>query len=205
MNISSVNFGAKIPISEHNVYDKRDNKFVKTTLYQIDGKDEEDLEYVRKQEGDWGFLKDEFLEELSDEHKLLKFYKNFSCSEKVSHKENKFYTLEQEEGKSIGLLQVTDHMNRRNIFIIRCNPENRYKYVGQVMIAATSKDIQNDEDKLLTVEDPLDSARGFYTNICGFHEIGNNAYGLEMNNEGVKKLIKDVENRTNSNRIDIVV
>jgi len=55
MSISSISFGAKIPVAKCQVLDKRENKFINATVYEYDCKDLEDIFEVGDLDESWEF------------------------------------------------------------------------------------------------------------------------------------------------------
>ena len=96
MSNMNISFGAKIPMSQHNVYDREHNEFVKTTLYEIDAKDANDVKYIKSQKGHWGEIRDDIVKDIAVKHSnIVKGKQNIKPK-------NKFYSLEISEGKAIG-------------------------------------------------------------------------------------------------------
>ena len=195
MNIS---FGKKIPISKACVLDRQENKFKDVTLYEFDGKDSSDIDYFACQTGKWSSLKSNITIDLYDKHKKSKENNNARSIEK------KFYSMEAEEGKSIGVCETFGFGFYTDIHYLECNPELNYKYTGQTMLASIAKQLLKKNDSpVLGVSDPADSARTFYTQECGFVPQYENSRELELNKEQMTSFIQTVENKTNTKIIDL--
>ncbi|MBR1943738.1 hypothetical protein IJ843_08400 [bacterium] len=195
----NISFGKKIPISQHNVYDRKQEKFVTTTLYEIDAKDESDIEYIKSQQGNWGELRDDIADDITVKHSKL------SAGEKNIRPKNKFYSLENSEGNAIGLMEIRDYPRRRNLFLFECDPDKNYKFVGQVMLSQAAKAISGKKNYTFTVDDPTDEGRIFYINACGFKEQRKGSHGLKLNRQGIDNFINNVEERTHAKKIDVTV
>jgi hypothetical protein len=192
-----ISFGQKIPIAQCGVYDKIKNAYTKAVLYEFDGKDASDIDYFVYQTGNWSSLKNNMTVDLYDKNqKYKKGIKNNGY-------EKKFYSLEAQEGKSIGICETSNFMNYTDIIYLNCNPDKNYKYAGQAMLAGISKPLEDKEDALLTVTDPADSARYFYVNCCGFTPIYQNKRELQMNSSQMKQFVKNVEKLTNKPVINL--
>lgn len=192
MNLS---FRAKHPISHPYVFDKEQQKFVETTLYEIDCKDKKDISYIKKQPGNWGYLRDEFIESAKCKNLVLKM---------DGKSNNTFYSLENSKGNSIGFMEIRDGYKRRNLFLFVCNPDKKYKFVGQVMLSEAAKEILGKKHYVFTVDDPTDEGRNFYINNCGFKKQYKGSHGLKLTQNGIKKFIDDVKKRTQMSEIDII-
>lgn len=193
MNIS---FGAKIPLSRHKVYCKSMQKPVDAILYEIDGKDEGDSDYIASQRGNWGELRRLITVDMFRKHDELSSNQELPQLDKYILQNNKFYSLENNKGDSIGLLEMTGIFNSRDVHYFYANPDKDYKYVGQIMLAEAAKDIANEKDAELTVNDPSDEGREFYINRCGFRPRKQNLHMLYMKQADIVEFIENVKKRT---------
>ena len=195
MNIS---FGKKIPVSTAQVYSKDKGDFTRVTLYEFDGKDSSDVDYFINQKGNWGNLKYNMGKDI-----FSKFHQ-FPAKDNQSELENKFYSLEEKEGKSIGLCETSEFHNFTDIKYIECSPEHNYKFAGQSMIAGIAKNILKHQKRpFLGVTDPVDSARTFYTETCGFTPMFYDSRELQMDESQMRMFISKTENKTHSPIVDI--
>lgn len=201
MNIS---FGKRIPLSQHKVYDKREQKFTNATLYEIDGKDEDDIYYIALQKGNWGDLRRCITTDMASKRKKLSSGCELSTYDEITLPNNKFYSLENEKGDSIGLLEMTGAYNIRDVRYFQANPDRNYRYAGQIMLAEVAKEIADETNAELTVSDPSDEGRKFYINVCGFQPKSKDSHKLYMNQDGIKNFIENVERRTEASNIDLM-
>ena len=200
MNIS---FGKNILLSQHRIYDKQQQKFVNANLYEIDGNDESDIDYIARQAGSWGALRTYMTMDMATKHSTLSSGGELTDFDKYTLPNNKFYSLENDEGKSIGLLETTGYANFRDVHYFQADPDKKYKYVGQVMLAEAAKDIADKEDAELTVNDPSNQGREFYMK-CGFKQRDENPHRLYMQQEDMLDFIENVQENTKGANVDFV-
>ena len=202
MNIS---FGKKIPITNCSVYDKQKQAFVNATMYELDGKDKEDLDYLIYQKGNWGILKCNIMTDFFDKQQRILSKKELSPLETFILNAKKFYTLETQNDKSIGLCEVMELPDSTNIHFLECNPDKTHKFAGQVLLASIAKNIIKKDCASLTVNDPAESATDFYINKCGFTPSTNQPHKIEMNKEQMEHFVQQVEQRTQNPIVNILV
>ncbi len=73
--MNKISFTGKIPLYQTKVFDKTDGSFKEAKIYELDGKDESDTDYVVYQTGDWSSLKSYIAFD------LCKKRKDLSCGE----------------------------------------------------------------------------------------------------------------------------
>ena len=200
MNIS---FGQKIPLYQTQILDKETNKFEKATLYELDCKDDEDVDYVIKQHDAWEY-KYNISVDMYEKNRRLKNYDNLPDSVKQNLQNNKFYVLENDKKEMLGLCEITGFNHFFNIQYLESNntQKSKYKYIGQSILAGISKHIlsHNIFDPVLMIIDPSYKSRGFYTEKCHFSD---DKGSLIMDEQALKTFVSDVEQKIQSPVIDL--
>lgn len=201
MNIS---FGKKIPLYQTQILDKNSNQFEKATLYELDCKDSEDIDYVINQYDAWQY-KYSISVDMFEKNRKLKKYPDLSEFEKQKLQNNKFFVLENNKKEMLGLCETTGLNNFFNIQYLESNnvQKKKYKFIGQSILAGISKYISShySPDSKLIILDPAYTAKGFYTDKCHFSISTNEA--LSINKTGMDSFISDFERKTNSPVIDL--
>lgn len=106
MNIS---FGKRIPISTTQIYNKNTNEFEKATLYELDGRDESDVDEL-VDFGDWRY-RYEMSINLFSKIKGLASPEKLSDFMKYTLEHNKFYILKTEDDKLAAICQTQGFKN----------------------------------------------------------------------------------------------
>ena len=200
MNIS---FGKKIPIYQTHVLNKETNQFQTATLSELDCKDYDDIEYLINQTGAWEF-KYPLTVDMHTKNMRLKNYEKLSPVEKEYIDENKFYVLESPEKELIGICETTGFRDRANIHFLETikQQKEKYKFSGQSILASVAKHLLSQSDNpLLQIYDPAYDAKKFYTEKCGF--VNSEGSSLVLTKAGMENLISTVEQRTQSQIIDL--
>ena len=200
MQVSSVSFGKKIPIAQTQIYDRKSAKFVPTIVYEYDCKDKSDFQAIDSLKGHWAY-KDVISYSMQRKHRAPNNIENYNKS---------FYILEKPTGEIVGVSEIHNKGNKKEIKFIETQQTNKYKYAGQGIIATIAKTIINgDEDKLI-VKNPVAQSHDFYTKGCGFvperrsyssFDDGSEANGmcdLEMNRSELRRFVKQVEAKVQS-------
>lgn len=201
--IAPISFGKKIPISNVNIYDRRNDKYIPATVYELDCMDKEDIDIVK-----YNIYTHCFNERMADsmEAKYL-FYKSLFCFQGDSLRElimdmpdKNFYILETPYEEVIGICQVKEKNEDRDLVeFLESGGGEAYKYVGQNLLAVVAKcaaALKKDIEISLPVDDK------FYTEKCGFRKMKPGP-DLEMNPDEIDDFVKKVETRTQGKIIDI--
>ncbi len=201
MNIS---FGQKIPVYQTQILDKKSNQFQKATLFELDCKDEDDLNYVIYQHDAWEY-KYNITVDMYEKRSKIKKFPDISFFDKLKLQNNKFYVLENENQEMLGLCETTGFNNNFNIQYLESNrtQKEKYKYIGQSILAGISKYIlsSGNSEPVLSVNDPSFYAKDFYTKKCRFSPTNNGT--LIMDKSSLESFVSDVEQRTKSPIIDL--
>ncbi len=114
-----------------------------------------------------------------------------------------FYILQDDNGLIIGLSQVKKEGKNLSVQFIESIRDNKYKYVGQVMLAALGLDIIQQQGDKLIITSPTENAKPFYIDKCGFKTRydGN----LKMNSKHLHRFIRQTQKKTQAPLIDIRV
>ncbi len=83
--------------------------------------------------------------------------------------------------------------------------DKNYKYAGQAMLASLAKSMEKNNDSLIFINDPADSARSFYIDKCGFTPLNKDSRELKMDCRDMHTFIKNVEEKTHQPILDISV
>ena len=190
MNIS---FGNKIPISNTQIYDKNKNAFVDATVYEIDCKDEEDVNYLSNG-GIWAF-KMPVMIAMKNKHRQMSNYDNLSDFEKVCANVDKFYSIETEDNVPRAYCEIMDFpYGNTDIKYIESDQQKLYKYAGTALIASLAKQLAKYEGRVLCVSDPATEAETYYKNALGFEKNEGRGYHLDSNK--IKNFVEEVERKT---------
>ncbi len=195
-----ISFGSKIPISACKIYNKEAKKFERATLYEIDCKDEEDINYLNNIEGKWEY-KDSVAYGAKYKYMALlgvDFEETMPCMQ-----DWQFYSLETEDRNTACICEVHPMENSKNIEIIESNPDKKYKYAGQTLLAGIAKRILPygfDLEVLI----PVKKAESFYSKVCGFPR-NDSTFGYCVKNQGLKDFIERVEEKVQGNILNINV
>lgn len=195
-----ISFKGKIPISTVNVYDKKGKNFKEATLYELDGKDESDLDELAKDNGEW-FYKYNILVGLTD--KQAKMARE-GFSQKPMPCEYKFYILENQDGSTGGLCETMTFGHYTDIVYLESNPNKKYGLTGQTMLASIAKQMLKNPNATMIIDDPAVRARDFYTKDCGFKETSKGSHDLIMKEDELQEFVENVEEKTHSPIVDII-
>ena len=176
-----ISFGQKIPIGSCKIKDLRENKLVEANLFQLDCKDESDLSELESLDNNWIF-KEDILSKMKNTRRTMGF-KRSSAS---------FYTLENKEGKIIGISQIKDENPDFVLDYLESEHEGKYRFVGQNMLALLSKIALEKDFKRILVPVPIKEARDFYLKKCGFRSVINDC-SVSLSRHGMKKLQKRMD------------
>ena len=198
-----ISFGKKIPVVQAGVYDKNKKEFVKATMYELDGKDNSDIEYLESQNSNWGSLKYYILVSLIEKHSNLSSLFKPQQYKNIISETQKFYTLEAEDGKSIGLCELNKYGTNNEIHLLECNLDKTYKFAGQTILASIAKTLDDSPASTLTVNFPAKAAIDFYTKRCGFEPVACDYTEFRMSNAQMKQFIKNVETATKHELVDL--
>ncbi len=189
-----ISFGKKVPLTQCQIKNIEKNKFVSATFCEVDCKDKEDIREIANLTGKWNF-KSTIIRNMQIKHDTQDV---LSAEELPS-----FYILQDDNGLIIGLSQVKKDGKNLSVQFIESIRDNKYKYVGQIMLAALGLDtIQHNGDKLI-ISSPTENATPFYIDKCGFKKRydGN----LKMNAKHIQRFIRQTQKKTQAPLIDIRV
>ena len=192
MNIQSISFGKQIPTISCKVKNNDTGKFVPATMYEYDCFDAEDIKDVEELPS-WGF-KDVILNGMKTKKAAREKY--------GSDTETSFFVLKNEKGETLGLCYLYDRDNIPAIKFIQTNPNKKYKYAGQTMLAGLALKAQNDKKDKFEIRFATDEAKPFYIYKCGFKR-GKDIYSLEMTTKELKKFLVKIFFRTHGKIEDI--
>ena len=187
-----ISFGKKIPISTCKIYNKEAKKFERATLYEVDCREESDIDYLSSPDGMWEFKNSIAYDARS------KYYESLLCLNQDS--QDKFYSLEAKDGTIACLCETQPFFKDTNIRYIESNPDKFYKYAGQIMLANIAKLLLKTSQSM-QIQVPSFDARDFYSKVCEFKE-DMTGFGYELAQKDMKNFIQRAEKRTNGKIIN---
>lgn len=187
MKISPISFGRKIPLAKCNIQDKTTGKYTTATFYEVDCKDEEDFKEIKNLGINWQY-KYHISDNMETKHILNR---DASKASNLS-----FYEMRSDNNEILAISQVEGINGNYNVNYISRKPLCEYKYVGQTMLACIGAEVNRKKGDRLIITRTTSEARPFYTEICGFEELG--PFMLKMNRSQINQFIKQTEERTNA-------
>lgn len=191
MNIPQISFGRKIPLYNCQIQDIKTGEYTPATCYEYDCKDEDDYIEVRNLH--------------------LIFKKDIALNMEIKHNEetylntksnDSFFALQKGQ-EVLGLAQISTKNGFDNVEYITTKPNDKYKYIGQTLLACIGKEVLNKNNYQMTVNTPIESADPFYKRI-GFKKYGE--YPLDvykMNTDEIKTFIDETEHTTKAPIMDV--
>lgn len=195
-----ISFGRKIPIMNSRVYDKQAGEFVKATVYELDGKDEDDYLYVAMK-GDCIPYKTDITSSL-----YLKYRKQQKTAFEPNSQDNfeKFYALETEDGKISALIEAFKIKNFADIKRMSTDRSGKYGLLGQTIMASLMQQMLLEKDPTLIVSDPSTKGRDFYTNTCGFKSDAQDSHQVVINKEDMTNFLRNYSQKTEQETLDFI-
>ncbi len=187
-----ISFGNKIPISKTQVFNDKKQKFEEAVLYEYDGKNRSDVDELTEHTGDWEY-KYRIAAELLTKYNKLAFDTGMSDFSRYVLENNKFYVLETKDKELAAICETHGYCNTADIHYLERNPNGNYKLAGQAILASIAKHMLTKPEAHFIVNDPVDSARSFYTETCGFEEETPGSHSLMMDEAGMTKLVDNFE------------
>ena len=201
MNMN-VSFKAQIPVSQCQLYDKQDKKFVPATLYEFDCKDISDIKHFKRDLKKWVYMESLIC---AMGAKFRHYREGFGESTNEGNDKfdgYKFYSLELPNNHIVGFCEAYDDKDNKNIYYLETERERRYKFAGQSIIASMAKQmISSHENPELTINFPARSARDFYVDKCGFEPNGK--VELVMKKQKMSDFVKSFEEKTEKPILDL--
>lgn len=193
-----ISFSGKIPIATAKVYDKAAQKYVNTTTYEIDCKDEEDATYLRKKEGAWGYIP---IIECSMAMKRLNYTPGSEGGMLppfiAENANSRFFAQETDEGRLVSVCSLHSDSPTVELDFIESDRKKNYKYAGQTLLAAVIKEeLKNQDKELFVARYPSPEARPFYAK-CGFEPLleGAPSSALKLDREGMENFVEKTEKK----------
>ena len=174
-----VSFGKKIHIIDCPIKNNRTGKFEFASFVKFDCADYSDIEEVKKADGHWRF-----------KNPILLKMKNVFETKDVFTPSYSFYAIENTQNEIVGLAQTKDCGGDLVLDFIESSPKQKYKFVGQNMVAALCKIALENNFKRLYVPNPIDSAHDFYTKKCSFKDTKDKS-SLALSRFGMRRLLKN--------------
>lgn len=195
MKVLPISFGKKIPITRCKIRDNKENKFISATFYEIDCKDEDDINEIKNLPSIWKFNR-AVSKYMQDTHLQMENpKKDISKS---------FYEMRTDDGEIVGICQLDGQFPDLKLEYIESKRNNRYKYVGKTMMASIGKIAQHKKFKRIHIPVPIISAENFYIEKCGFKHCNDGSVGLYMRTSRAKTIEKKAEADINSKIIDLM-
>ena len=192
MNLSSVSFGKKIPVSECKVKELGTGRFVPVKMYEYDCLDQSDIDEVKSLPASLSYK-----DAISTEMKTKKMAKEkLFLDTGISH-----YVMQTNEGETLGIASLKKDDESWGVKFLQTSQHSTHKYIGQSMLASIARMALTDSKKRFEIFFPTDSAMGFYTKKCGF-KPEDGAYHLQMFPKDMKKLIFKTQLKTRAHIVD---
>ena len=195
MTIQNISFGKKIPIAKCSIKNRLTRKYVPATCYEIDCKDEADYLEIANLKKKW-YFKNSISNDIERKHNNLNdgfgLYLN-----------RHFYTMQTDsDNQIVGICQTEEINKDLELIHLETSPNKKYKYAGQGLLAVLSIIAGKDKTDNIYIPFPVDSARAFYTDKCGFKNCQSND-GLYMNKKRFGLFRQQVEKRMQAPILDI--
>ena len=182
MKIPNISFGKKIPLAKCQIQNKTTGEYTPATFYEVDCKDEEDYKEIKRLSVNWKY-KYHIEDNMETKH--------------LSPKSNLFfYQIRGNNDKLLAMSQVEESNGIYDVNYISREPNCKYRYVGQTMLACIGREVNRKKGDRLVITRTTSDARPFYTDICGFEELG--TFMLKMNNSQIAQFINQTEEKTKS-------
>ena len=195
MTIQNISFGKKIPIAKCSIKNRLTRKYVPATCYEIDCKDEADYVEIANLKKKWNFkksLSDAMERKHDDMLTGIGLYKN-----------RHFYTMQTDsDNQIVGICQTEKGCKDIELIHLETSPNKKYKYTGQGLLAILGIIGEKEKADNIYIPFPVDSARAFYTDKCGFKNCQSND-GLYMNKKRFGLFRQQVEKRMQAPILDI--
>ena len=159
MNVTPINFCKKIPVNQIQVIDKVQKRPVEATVYEYDCEDLDDIYEVGDLDLSWSFG------EMIASNMHRQFLKN-----KIMQKDDSlhYYCVKDGFNRMLGLCQTVESKDSIDVKLIVSHPNQRYKYIGQAMLATLGQKVVNQDIESLKVRAALSDVYRFYEDGCGF-------------------------------------
>ena len=189
-----ITFGAKIPIAKCRIQNRETEKFENATIYEYTCDDAKDIAAIKRITAnfDWIYGYDIY----------TNAWWKYAKDEEYNH--NKFYAIENNHGKTIGLCETKENSDII-IEFLEAHESKKYRFVGQNILAALAKKALINRGKKLIIQDAQAGAMKFYRSDCGFiHEAKHDdSVDFIVNRHQLYKLIQQTENRTQGQIINL--
>ena len=185
MNISPISFGKHIPVTQCQIQNRKTHEFEPATIYEVDCSDESDAIEIENLGKHWEFSM-AVANDMYRKHHLLKHFSQ--------NNDSTFYVLKSKENKIIGIgeLEETD-IDTYDLKYLESKSHDKYKYVGQGILAAMAEDILRRNGEKFTVSNPVDDAYEYYSKECGFEDVY--GYFLKMNRQQIIDYLDRTESK----------
>ena len=189
-----ISFGAKIPIAECKIQNRKTGKTESATVYEYTCTDKSDVEKIKRivAREDWEFGSDIAYDAhwkntvIENNDKCYGFMKDYHV-----------YTLENNRRKTIGLCETKE---TDNIIVEFCETlqDKKYKYAGQTLLASIAQKACNSSLTLI-IENAATKALDFYRKVCGFTEevYEDEEISFIVDKRQMQDFIEQTEKRTN--------
>ena len=191
-NMNTVNFGKKIPLTQCQIKDCKEDKYVPATFYELDCKDKEDILEVANLKGSWYF-----------QNTIVRNMQVKHACQKISSRDtgSSFFILQKDNGPILGICQTKQSGNNLSVQFIESERAKTHKFVGQTMLASLGLKVIKENKNELKIDIPTTNAKPFYIDKCGFKECQNGS--LKMSTKHLQRFIRKTQKRTKSPLLDI--
>ncbi len=195
MQVSNISFGKKIPVVDCQVRDNRTGKYIPVTMYEYDCYDQADIDEMRNLPECWSYNRAIANDMSEKKYCLENLYSDAGIS---------CYVLKNKKNETIGITSVRNSRTRSEVKLIQTAQNGKYKYAGQAMLASLALIALNDRKSTFKILYPTEEAMDFYKKKCKFKKSKQSS-NLEMDQRGMKNLVKRTESRTHGPIIDVQI
>ncbi len=163
MNINSSKFNLSFQkklMAKANVI--KNNEPCPVSIYKLDRKQDKDyIKNLRENDSDWSYAY--YLTDMEEQFEQAKY------ARLINGENLKFYTLEDENQKCLGLVEVDNgSIGKQNIVYFERFPANKekkeFKYIGETLLAFLTKQQKTANiPRKIIIKDAMDDAQPFYT------------------------------------------
>ena len=185
----TISFGKKIPVATCNIKNSTNMQPCHATIFEHDCADISDYEEISNLKGHWEY-KDAIAKE------ALKKYEH-----PISNIGTKIYSISTQTGKTVGLMETCEYNKMCSIEHLESHYKGLYQGIGTALLSFLAQQKTKQNVSHIFVTNPAKTAKKFYTEHCFFNKT--DTIALELNREGMTKLIAKHEDKTKSPIINL--
>lgn len=170
INFQNLTFKATIPISKTCVQNKITGKMEPAIFCEVDCKDKYDFKIFEKLEDTW-----EYATCLKTSAEWKYGNQKVNLDDPRGH-----YILKKKNGEILALCRTWEQYGETRIDFLESNPEAKYRFAGQMILAGIARETIKKQGDRLTVPNPEIGTQDFYGGACGFKRLD---YGYIIENQ----------------------